>query len=97
MKAVHELQNNSADILKLLVITHVVKVCSALNKLSTAKKFINQLHTYKKEIDQNIHVDMLLDEAFYSLNAELEKDSIKSYYVRIVCGEIMIKVYYYLL
>jgi len=77
--------------LKLLVISHAIRVCSVLNKLSTAKKLINQLHTYEKEIDQNIYVDMLLNEACYSLKADLAKDSINSYYVRIVCDGLLIK------
>jgi len=64
--------------------------------LSTARKLINQLHTYEKEIDQNVDVDILLNIACYSLKADLAKDSINSYYVRIVCGEIMIKEYYLL-
>jgi len=62
--------------------------------LSTAKKLIDQLHTYEKEIDQNIHVDMLLNEACYSLKADLARDSINSYYVRIICGELLKKEYY---
>ncbi|XP_060840464.1 amyloid protein-binding protein 2 isoform X2 [Rhopalosiphum padi] len=81
VKAVYELRDKSADILKLLVISHAVRVCSVLNKLSTARKLLNQLHTYEKEIDQNIHVDMLLNEACYSLKADLAKDSINSYYI----------------
>eukprot|EP00102_Acyrthosiphon_pisum_P002584 XP_001944165.2 PREDICTED: amyloid protein-binding protein 2 isoform X1 [Acyrthosiphon pisum] len=81
VKAVYELRDKSADILKLLVISHAIRVCSVLNKLSTAKKLINQLHTYEKEIDQNIHVDLLLNEACYSLKADLAKDSINSYYI----------------
>ncbi|CAI6343297.1 unnamed protein product [Macrosiphum euphorbiae] len=81
VKAVYELRDKSADILKLLVISHAIRVCSVLNKLSTAKKLINQLHTYEKEIDQNIYVDMLLNEACYSLKADLAKDSINSYYI----------------
>jgi hypothetical protein len=51
-----------------------------------AKKLIDQLYTYEKDIDQNIHVDMLLSEACYSLKADLAKDSIHSYYVRIFCS-----------
>jgi len=62
--------------------------------LSTARKLLNQLHTYEKEIDQNIHVDMLLNEACYSLKADLAKDSINSYYVRTVYDGLMIKEYY---
>lgn len=77
----NELQDKSSDILKLLVISHTIRVSSVLNKLSTAKKLIDQLHTYDKEIDQNIHVDMLLNEACYSLKADLANDSINSYYV----------------
>lgn len=86
VKAVNELHDKSADILKLLVISHAIKVCSNLNKLSTAKKLIDQLHTYDKEIDQNIHVDMLLNEACYSLKADLATDSIFSFHVRISYG-----------
>jgi len=89
VKAVYELRDKNADILKLLVISHAIRVCSVLNKLSTAKKLINQLHTYEKEIDQNIYVDMLLNEACYSLKADLAKDSINSYYVRIACDGLM--------
>ncbi|KAL5242886.1 hypothetical protein ACI65C_010296 [Semiaphis heraclei] len=81
VKAVYELRDKNADILKLLVISHAIRVCSVLNKLSTAKKLINQLHTYEKEIDQNIYVDILLNEACYSLKADLAKDSINSYYI----------------
>jgi len=77
-----------------LVISHAIRVCSVLNKLSTAKKLINQLHTYEKEIDENIYVDMLLNEACYSLKADLAKDSINSYYVRIIFGGVMIKEYF---
>lgn len=84
MKAVYELHDRSGDVLKLLVISHTIRICSALNKLSTAKKLIDQLHTYDKEIDQNIHVDMLLNEAYYSLKADLAQDSIDSYYVRFI-------------
>lgn len=80
-KAVYELQDKSADILKLLVISHAIRVCSVLNKLSTARKLINQLHTYEKEIDQNVDVDILLNIACYSLKADLAKDSINSYYI----------------
>lgn len=84
VKAVNELHDKSADFLKLLVISHVIKVCSVLNKLSMAKKLIDQVYTYDKDIDQNIHVDMLMNEACYSLKADLAKDSIPSYYVRIL-------------
>lgn len=94
LKAVNELHDNSADILKLLVISHAIKVCSVLNKLSTAKKLIDQLHTYDKEIDQNIHVDMLLNEACYSLKADLAADSICSYHVRIFYCLLLIKYNY---
>jgi len=65
-----------------MVISHAIKVCSVLNKLDMAKKLIDQLHTYEQEIEQNIHVDMLLNEACYSLKADLAKDSIPSYYVK---------------
>lgn len=51
-----------------------------------AKKLIDQLYTYEKDIDPNIYVDMLLNEACYSLKADLAKDSIDSYYVRILSG-----------
>lgn len=80
IKAIDELNDESSEVLKLIVISHVIKVCSALNKLGMAKKLINQLHTYEQEIEQNIHIDMLLNEACYSLKADLVKDSISSYY-----------------
>jgi len=86
MKAVDELDDNDDEIPRLMVISHAVKVCSVLNKLDVAKKLINQLHTYDKVIQQNIHVDMLLNEAWYLLKADLAKDSIFNYYVRdLVC------------
>lgn len=67
-----------------------------MNKLSTAKKLIDQLHTYKKEIDQNVHVDILLNEACYSLKADLAKDTINSYYVCIFNLSTEIKESYFL-
>lgn len=76
--------------LKLLVISHAVRISSVLNKLSTGKKLIDQLHSYDREIDQNIHVDMLLNEASYLLKADLAKDSINSYYVSFVCGLLIV-------
>lgn len=62
----------------------MVRVCAVLNKLSTAKKLIDQLHTYDGPISENIHVDMLMNEACYSLKADLAKDSVFSYYVRFI-------------
>lgn len=86
VKAVNELHDKSGDALKLLVIGHAIRVCSVLNKLSTARKLIDQLLMYDKHIEQNIYVDMLLSEACYSLKADLALDSIRSYYVRAKCG-----------
>lgn len=82
MKAVHELHDKSGDVLKLLVISHTIRICSVLNKLDIGKKLINQLHKYDKKIDHNIHVELLLNEAFYSLKADLANDSVSRYYVR---------------
>lgn len=57
---------------------------SILNKLDTAKKLLDQIHMYEKLIDRNVHVDLLLNEACYSLKADLAKDSIYNYYVKFV-------------
>lgn len=84
LKAVNELHDQSCDVLKLLVISHIIRVSSVLNKLSTAKKLIFQLHSYDKPIDLNVYIDMLLNEACYSLKADLAKDSIHSYYVKFI-------------
>ncbi|XP_050526374.1 amyloid protein-binding protein 2 isoform X2 [Daktulosphaira vitifoliae] len=81
LKAVNELSNKSSDVLQLLVIGHVIRVCSATNKLNSAKKLIEQVHMYDNEIEQHICVDMLLNEACYSLRADLAENSIYSYYV----------------
>lgn len=68
----------------MLVISHIVRVSAVLNKLSTAKKLIDQLHTYNQPIDESIHVDMLMNEACYSLKADLADDSVSNYYVRFI-------------
>lgn len=84
VKAINELHENSTDILKLRVISHAIKVCSEFNKLKTAKKLIDQLRLYNREIDQNIHVDLLLNETYYSLKTNLAINSNFSHYVRII-------------
>lgn len=85
VKAVYELRDKSCNILKLLVVSHTIRVSSVLNKLSTGKKLIDQLHTYDKKVDQNFQVDMILNKACYKLKADLAKDSIHGYYVCFVC------------
>lgn len=81
VKAVNELSESSDEVLRLVVVSHAVKVCSVVNKLDIAKKLIDQLHTYNKVIEEHIYVDMLINEACYLLKADLAKDSIKNYYV----------------
>lgn len=72
--------------MKLLVISHAIKVCSALNKLNIANKLKDQINKYKHdhEIELHISIDMLLNEACYMLRADLANDSISYYYVRYI-------------
>lgn len=79
--------------MRLLVVNHAIRVCTALNKLSTAKNLINQLRTYNNEIYLNIRIDILLNEALYSMKAELTEESIHSYLVSLFCGELIKKIF----
>lgn len=75
VKAFHQLRDKSSKFLRLLVVNHAITVCTALNRLNTAKKLINQLRTYKKEIYLNIRIGILVNDAFYLIKAELEEYS----------------------
>ncbi|XP_025191948.1 uncharacterized protein LOC112592163 [Melanaphis sacchari] len=81
VKSVHELRDTNNNVLKLSVISHAIKISSVLNKFGTAKKLINQLRTYNTEICNHIHVDMLLNEAVYSMKTEQEKECRKNYFI----------------
>lgn len=84
VKSINELNDKSDDMLKLLVISHAIRVCTKLNKFSTANNFIKQLHTFDKEIDDNINIEMVMNEASYFLHADLTKHNMSNYYVRFV-------------
>ncbi|XP_050441691.1 amyloid protein-binding protein 2 isoform X2 [Adelges cooleyi] len=85
VKAVYGLTERSSEVLKLQVISHAIRVCSAANKLNTAKELIQEVHKIDGYIEQYICVDMLLNEACYTLRADLAKTSIDSYYMALDC------------
>jgi len=61
--------------------SHCVKICSVTNRLSMAKKIIEELYTYNKEIDPNVWIDVTMNIAYYSLNANLAKYNLPNYFV----------------
>lgn len=81
VKAIDELDCGCSDVLRLLVMSHCVKICSVTNRLSMAKKIIQELYTYNKEIDPNVWIDVMMNVAYYSLNANLAKHNILNYLV----------------
>lgn len=81
-KAVNELRNRSSDNLKISVISHAVKVSSVSDKIDIAKQLVSQLRLYDKKIEQDIYVNMLLNEAFYTINADLPINCFRNFFVR---------------
>jgi len=69
--------------LKILTLSHSIKICCALNKFNTARKLIQQTMAYQDEVDENVNIDLLLNQANYFLNVESSTFGINSYYVRI--------------
>lgn len=65
--------------------SHCVKICSVTNRLNMAKKIIQELYTYNKEIDRNIWIDVIMNIAYYSLHTNLAKFYIPNYFVIFLC------------
>jgi len=80
-----------SGVLKVIVLSHSIKVCCALYKLKKASKLRKQLLEYQDKIDDNICVDVLLNEANYKFNIGFSDSGIRNYYVRSVCGTVIIK------
>jgi len=90
MKSINELQDNSSNNLKLLVINNVVKISMACNKINVVKQLLQELYMYKGEIEPNFYVDMLEHSVKYSSMLYLTKYSISNYYVIFICGLIFL-------
>jgi len=78
-------------VLKVIVLSHSIKVCCALYKFKKASKLRKQLLEYHDKIDDNICVDLLLNDASYKFNIGMSDSGIRDYYVRIVSGKVLIK------
>ncbi|XP_025192322.1 uncharacterized protein LOC112592475 [Melanaphis sacchari] len=80
VKAILELQEDN-KILKVMVLSHAVKVASIKDKLNIVKKLRRQLSTYTPtNIRDNIYIDILRNEGFYYSEIGSTNDASKSYY-----------------
>ncbi|XP_016656194.1 amyloid protein-binding protein 2-like [Acyrthosiphon pisum] len=80
VKAMHELHMASRK-LKILILSHSIRLCSALGKLITGQKLRKQLNALNEDItDGYMYHDFLLSYAYYFSNLNTPDDNINWFY-----------------
>lgn len=80
--------------MKIIVLSHGIKVCTVLNKLNIAHMLVNQIYANNEEMSDHTFYHLLFNMAHFSytihLNEEMSTLLFNKHYVRIVCGKLMV-------